>query len=237
MQIWNWLSDKSNDTIEGWNLITGFPAHTIPRNYCGVSSSAFSGGFEPAELPGRKERPIFCPLSWKTKFCASLLVFHHCASILSLAANVDVVARISHSLLYHALWGKKERINKYYIAMAFITTACALGVITVYVVYTSVHSAPTFWSEAYQPIPMAFYLPYRFWAIFGDFWVCEPRFHSEISDFQNLSVFSRLLAWITLYAIYIQGVFFNWSARFSVPKWKNLPSQRGAFLHWNFLKS
>ena len=34
--------------------------------------------------------------------------------------------------------------------------------------------------------------------------------------------------------IYIQGVFFNWSARFSVPKWNNLLSQRGAFLYWKF---
>ena len=33
---------------------------------------------------------------------------------------------------------------------------------------------------------------------------------------------------------YIQGGFFNWSARFSVPKWKNLLSQQGAFLHWKF---
>ena len=33
---------------------------------------------------------------------------------------------------------------------------------------------------------------------------------------------------------YLQGVFFNWSARFSVPKWKNLLSRRGAFLHWKF---
>ena len=32
----------------------------------------------------------------------------------------------------------------------------------------------------------------------------------------------------------IQGAFFNWSALFSVPKWKNLLSQRGAFLHWKF---
>ena len=32
----------------------------------------------------------------------------------------------------------------------------------------------------------------------------------------------------------IQGGFFNWSAQFSVPKWKNLLSQRGAFLHWIF---
>ena len=30
------------------------------------------------------------------------------------------------------------------------------------------------------------------------------------------------------------GCFFNWSAWFSVPKWKNLLSQRGAFLHWKF---
>ena len=34
--------------------------------------------------------------------------------------------------------------------------------------------------------------------------------------------------------ICIQGGFFNWSARFSVPKWINLLSQRGAFLHWRF---
>ena len=27
---------------------------------------------------------------------------------------------------------------------------------------------------------------------------------------------------------------FNWSARFSVSKWKNLLSQRGAFLYWKF---
>ena len=30
------------------------------------------------------------------------------------------------------------------------------------------------------------------------------------------------------------GWFFNWSARFSVPKWKKLLSQWGAFLHWKF---
>ena len=34
-----------------------------------------------------------------------------------------------------------------------------------------------------------------------------------------------LLNW----SIFLQGGFFNWSARFSVPKWKNLLSQRGAF--------
>ena len=32
----------------------------------------------------------------------------------------------------------------------------------------------------------------------------------------------------------VQGGFLNWSARFSVPKWKKLLSQRGAFLHWKF---
>ena len=32
----------------------------------------------------------------------------------------------------------------------------------------------------------------------------------------------------------IQGAFFNCSSPFSVPKWKNLLSQRGAFLHWKF---
>ena len=33
---------------------------------------------------------------------------------------------------------------------------------------------------------------------------------------------------------HIQGAFFNCSSPFSVPKWKNLLSQRGAFLHWKF---
>ena len=34
----------------------------------------------------------------------------------------------------------------------------------------------------------------------------------------------------------LQGGFFNCSSPFSVPKWKNLLSQRGAFLHWKFLE-
>ena len=36
--------------------------------------------------------------------------------------------------------------------------------------------------------------PY-FWVIFGDFWAREPRLYGKISDFQNLSVLSKLLAW------------------------------------------
>ena len=40
-----------------------------------------------------------------------------------------------------------------------------------------------------------------FWAIFGHVWAWEPMLHSEISYFQNLSVFSNFLRDITLYAI------------------------------------
>ena len=36
--------------------------------------------------------------------------------------------------------------------------------------------------------------------------------------------------------LHIQGAFFNCSSQFSVPKWKILFSQRGAFLHWKFLE-
>ena len=39
------------------------------------------------------------------------------------------------------------------------------------------------------------------------------------------------------HCVYIyRVVFFNWSAWFSVPKWKNLLSQGGAFLNWKFRK-
>ena len=189
MQIWNWLWDKSNDTIEGWNLITGFPAHTIPRNYCGVSSSAFSGGFEPAELPGRKERPIFCPLSWKTKFCASLLVFHHCATAESRRslANVDVVATVSHSLLYHALWEKKD---KQILAMAF--SRCSSSHTRV---LRGIHSSP-FHSNILLRSPSAHSNSVlTFFTVFGLFLVISEFGSPDyISDFQNLSVFSRLFA-------------------------------------------
>ena len=34
----------------------------------------------------------------------------------------------------------------------------------------------------------------------------------------------------------LEGAFFNCSSPFSVPKWKNLLRQRGAFLHWKFLE-
>ena len=42
------------------------------------------------------------------------------------------------------------------------------------------------------------------------------------------------LSWIPADDLTQQGGFFNWSARLSVPKWKNLLSQRGAFLHLKF---
>ena len=53
--------------------------------------------------------------------------------------------------------------------------------------------------------------------------VSSPASSAEYFSFRYLSIHT--------------GWFFNWSARFSVPKWKNLLSQRGAFLHWKFCEN
>ena len=77
-------------------------------------------------------------------------------------------------------------------------------------------------------------------------WI-QLRLHLYTFDFTIICAFVEMaLSILTLFPMqivcfattfttaYIQGGFFNWSARFSVPKWKNLLSQQGAFLHWKF---
>ena len=58
-------------------------------------------------------------------------------------------------------------------------------------------------------------------------------FFFHIWGFLLASIFQTTLHWAGS-CVFVQGGFFNWSARFSVPKWKNLLSQREAFLHWKF---
>ena len=58
-----------------------------------------------------------------------------------------------------------------------------------------------------------------------------PICRALCSDLVYVILFPQVTWKVTLY---IQGGFFNWSAQFSVPKWKNLLSQRGPFLHWKF---
>ena len=72
----------------------------------------------------------------------------------------------------------------------------------------------------------------------GFFFMLQNPRSSYFNHFglKNFAVFKSTklysIWWLTKH--FIQGGFFNWSARFSVPKWKNLLCQRGAFLHWKF---
>ena len=90
--------------IENW--LTCLTTFTIPRHCLRIGFPSFVRGFHPTKLVSRKERPKFCAISRKTKFCTSLLVFHNRAAIFSLSTNVDVVARVSNLILYNTLWGK-----------------------------------------------------------------------------------------------------------------------------------